>query len=425
MQIESIVRLVLQIQFVILPILLFQQPFIYQYKKNLPHFQKVKMTVMLAVSMYLCMTFRVEGVIEGLVFDLRLVPLTLAFLYVGIPSGALLAFGVSLYRWIIGGSWLPAVGVTVSCALLVSLLASFFRKASYPRKILLAVGIMFAVSFLRVVFYFISVPEANLFGKSTIIFLLYLPLIQSVTFFFAIFVIESFMDKERLEQTVVGAERISMIGQLSAAIAHEVRNPLTAVKGFLQLLKSEGLPEGKRKEYLRIAEEEINRADGIIHDYLSLARPQPTKMADIVVADQLKAAALTMSSYALLHNVTLVHGDLDRSIVVRGDAAKLSQVLVNILKNGIEATSTVPGKKTVTVRTCAENGFARIEIEDSGVGIPKETLEKLGMAFFTGKEQGTGLGLMVCYQMVAAMNGSIDVDSEPGRGTTFIIKIPL
>jgi len=425
MQTEAFLRLVLQIQFVILPILLYQQPFIYQYKRNLRNFQQVKLTIMFAVSMFLCMTSRVEGVIEGLVFDLRLVPLTLAFLYGGIFPGALLASGFFVYRWMIGGNWLPAVGVTACAVLMLSVLTSRFRKTSYPRKLMIAVGVMIVGSVVRAAFHVIFVPDASLGGEQALFFLLYLPLIQSLTIFFAIFVIESFLEKERLEHTVIGAERISMIGQLSAAIAHEVRNPLTSVKGFLHLLKSDGIPSEKRKEYIHIAEEEINRADGIIHEYLSLARPQPTKMTDIVVSDQLKAAALTMSSYALLHNVTLVQGDLDRSVVVRGDAAKLSQVLVNILKNGIEATSAVPGEKTVTIRTFAEHGFARIVIADTGIGIPKETTEKLGTAFFTKKEHGTGLGLMVCYQMVAEMNGSIEVDSEPGRGTTFTVNLPL
>jgi len=421
---DAITQLFLQIQFVVVPILLYQQPFVHNYKRGLPGFQTAKIAALFSISIVLCMTFPVIDIMEGHIFDFRNVPLALAFLYGGTIPG-LVATAVALtYRLIIGGAVLPAVGVTIAGAALAWLLIGRFRAGSYVRKISIAVGLMIVLFALGTLFHLFLYPLSTL-TENFYIYFVFIPLLRFVTMFLAVFVIESFQEKLRLEQVVIGAERIGMIGQLSAAIAHEVRNPLTAVKGFLQLLGSESVAPDKRKEYIRVAVEEIDRADRIIHDYLTLARPQPCLPESVLVADSIKAAMLTMSSYAILHNVTLVAEELDRTMNVRGDAGKLSQVFVNILKNGIEAAVHSKGEKTVAIRLRRKDGMACIDISDTGLGMKRETMDKLGKAFYSNKMEGTGLGLMVVYRMVAEMEGAVLVESELGRGTTFTVCLPL
>ncbi|MCI3927046.1 sensor histidine kinase [Paenibacillus sp. TRM 82003] len=420
---DNVAELLLQIQFVLLPVLLLQQPAFANIIQERRRVGQAIVTVVYGASMLLCVSFPVTGIIDGHIFDLRFIPIVLAVFYGGFVPGSILLLLFVVARWFAGGSPWPAIIVSASLLTASLLLLNTYVRASYKRKIAIALGLVGFASSFRIAAH-LTLYGVEVIRAQALFHFIYFPLLHFVTMFLAVFVIESFLEKRRLAQTIIGAERISMIGQLSAAIAHEVRNPMTSVRGFLQLLRSEQLPQSKRLEYIGIAMEEIVRADQIIHEYLSLAKPQPTKIANIPAYDQVRAATLTLSSYALLNNVSLELREGDRTLTVRGDPAKLSQVLVNLLKNGIEATVGVEGERKVTADIYKKHGMVCFEIRDTGRGMGKETAARIGTAFHTDKENGTGLGLMICFQMISEMNGTISVASEPDRGTTFTVYLP-
>lgn len=237
----------------------------------------------------------------------------------------------------------------------------------------------------------------------------------------AINTMEDIFERTKLQQELQRAEKMNAIGQLAASVAHEIRNPMTVVKGFLQIFLSKDMSE-KDHMYLKLMIEELNRAETIINDYLSLARPDVGKLEIIEGSEMAEQAMDLMSSYAMMSKNISMHTEIKDLVKVRGNKSELKQVLINILKNGIEAMGN-GGKLSMTLEK--HEGFGVFIIKDTGIGMTAEELSRLGTAFYSLKERGTGIGLMVCYQIVERMKGQIKVSSIKGEGTTFEIMIPL
>jgi len=228
--------------------------------------------------------------------------------------------------------------------------------------------------------------------------------------------------RQELEQAVLKAERLAIMGQLAAIALHEVRNPLSAIKGFLQLLKRE-LMKTRQLEYVDVMLEALDRINNLITNYLRLAKPgtperQPCDLVEMVTElvafyqaeFQRKAIRLNSSYPSHLPAVSL-------------DREQFWQVLVNILKNAVEATP--PGKEIhIRVESLKENGAAVISVQDTGPGICEETLTRIFDPFFTTREKGTGLGLYVCREIVNNHGGEIWVSNNPDQGCTVSITVP-
>ena len=166
----------------------------------------------------------------------------------------------------------------------------------------------------------------------------------------------------------------------------------------------------------------MNRAETIINDYLSLAKPDMEKTESIDGKELAEKAMDLMNSYAKMSkNIIMLTPVLDQ-VTVRGNKNELHQVLINILKNGIEALKN-GGELSLSLYT--EGQYGVFEISDTGIGMTGEELQRLGTAFYSLKEKGTGMGLTVCYQIIDRMKGKIDVKSEKDIGTTFKIYVPL
>jgi signal transduction histidine kinase len=239
--------------------------------------------------------------------------------------------------------------------------------------------------------------------------------------------------KEELEQSikemkhlVMNQDNLAQLGKLSARIAHEIRNPLTSVRGFLQLMKPY-LQEIDKEQYADIALEEIDRASDIIYKFLNASKlPVPTK--ELVSVPRLLQDVVTFcQSEALIHNieVTYKHSQILTSIWL--DKKQIKQVLLNIIKNAMDAILEMAkeerGKILVVAQQTNENVL--IKIIDNGIGMDKETVSKLFKPFFTTKEKGTGIGLAVCEKIISSHDGEIKVQSKVGEGTTFEIYFPL
>lgn len=232
-------------------------------------------------------------------------------------------------------------------------------------------------------------------------------------------IIRDVSDRKAAEERMMQSEKLSVIGELSAGIVHEIRNPLTSIKGFLQLLKSETVVN---KDYINIITSEVDRIEEIANELLYFTKPQGEHFSTQDLVTITKEALFLFETEAFKRKISLhFHAD-EKSRFVDGDKTQLKQVLINLVKNAIEAT---PAGGHVYVCLSNKDRDVKLTVRDTGSGIPEQQLERLGQSFFTTKEKGTGLGLMVTFNIVKNHNGKIDVESEEHKGTTFTILLPL
>ncbi|QWG48726.1 two-component sensor histidine kinase [Bacillus mycoides] len=214
-------------------------------------------------------------------------------------------------------------------------------------------------------------------------------------------------------------ENLAVIGTMSTTIAHEIRNPLTALKGFTQIQKERN-PEDTMSYEIML--QEIERINGFVSELMLLGKPKPTNYEWCNIGEILLYVVQLMESYATQYKVKFnlqVDGNLP---VINGDDKQLKQVLLNIIKNGIES---MPGGGNIQILAYEKAGENLcISVEDQGLGIENEKIEKIGKAFYTTKENGTGLGLMITYKIIEEHQGSIAIESSMGIGTKVKIYLP-
>ncbi len=227
-------------------------------------------------------------------------------------------------------------------------------------------------------------------------------------------------DKLKMEEQLKKSDTLNVVGELAAGIAHEIRNPMTALKGFIQLL--EGSVKGEYDSYFQVISSELQRIETIITDFLILAKPQAISYQVKQVNTVLSETLDLMSAQAAMNNIQF-HTQYGELPLIQCEANQLKQVFINLIKNAIEA---MPGGGIIEVST--ESFFDNhilVSIQDHGMGIPKSVLKKLGEPFYTTKEKGTGLGLMVTYKIIEEHAGWIEVESKEGEGTLFQIYLPI
>lgn len=224
------------------------------------------------------------------------------------------------------------------------------------------------------------------------------------------------LTEERLRRT----EKLSVVGELSASVAHEIRNPLTALKGFVQMLQTE---DSAHHLYYQIMLDELNRINHIVGELLLLAKPQVIKYTKVELQKLLNDVISLLSTEASLYNVEIDALFPETNLVIDCEPNQLKQMLINIIKNSIEATS-VGGMISIVLKQTGEDHIAII-VKDNGCGISKERLARIGEPFYSSKEKGTGLGLTVSFKIVQAHKGSIHFESQKNQGTTVHISLPI
>ena len=215
------------------------------------------------------------------------------------------------------------------------------------------------------------------------------------------------------------SEKQATAGQLAAGIAHEIRNPITAIKGFLQLLMGENVGN---KIYFEIINSEIDRIEEILKELMVLAKPSKQKYERVNLQVLLDQVVTLMASQALLNNIQ-IDKQLDfANMWIIGDTNQLKQVFINYIKNAIEA---MPDGGMLRINgTPLVGGQVRISIIDQGCGIPAGILNQIGQPFFTTKENGTGLGMLVSRQIIKEHKGDLYIESDT-NGTSLHVKLPL
>jgi len=231
-------------------------------------------------------------------------------------------------------------------------------------------------------------------------------------------------ERRRMEEQIRQNEQMAMIGELAAGTAHEIRNPLTSIRGFIQMLHDRISEQVSEREYLEIVLGEIDRIDELIQDLLLMARPPRLKLEVCDLRDMLDEVCLLVSGDRAAAGVKFHReyaGDLPMMPV---DVGQLRRVFINLFTNAIQAMEG-GGEIRIRVLHHAETDQVEVRVSDTGVGIPPENLPKIFTPFFTSKEEGTGLGLAVSFGIVRNHGGKIEVESTPGRGTTFSVSLPV
>lgn len=405
-------NLLLDFLFIIVSVFAFAS--FWEYRKGWSDFA---IGVICGIGTVFCMTFPFT-VFPGYLYDLRIVPLLLATLYGGIPYGGFVAVVLIAYRFYLGGagveatlySYIPIFLVTVACI-------RIFGRSSRNNAMLLGVALaLFSSVTVSAISLFIMdsrTPELYLF------FGIYCLLVTGCMWMSS-FLIETLRENAQMRSELQRSEKMHVLGQLAATIAHEIRNPLTVTKGFLQLLRSRARDDLDRN-YVRMALEEVDRAESIISDYLTYSKPHTEDMEPMNVKEQIQNIVNIMESF-IVSNGHLLHVHLEDSLYVLAEPKKFSQVIINLIKNAVEAMKE-SGK--LTIRSYRNKEHVVIQVEDTGSGMTEEQINRLGHPFYSTKDNGTGLGLMVSYRIVEAMKGRVNVRSEIGKGTAFAIVIPL
>ncbi|MGO4540797.1 ATP-binding protein, partial [Paenibacillus sp. 2TAB19] len=217
------------------------------------------------------------------------------------------------------------------------------------------------------------------------------------------------------------SEKMEMISQLAASVAHEVRNPLQVTRGFLQLIGEKSTNQ-KDKSYMSLAIEELDRAAEIITDFLTFAKPQAEQTNVLNLANELYQIEGILVPLATMQGGT-IRTEIDQELYVKGNSSKFKQALINIIKNSIEALGE-EGKIVISAEKNERTKEIIIKIRDNGEGINEEDLIRLGEPYYSKKTKGTGLGLMVTFRIIDLMKGRLQYFSEKGIGTEVVIHLP-
>ncbi|UTR09007.1 ATP-binding protein [Evansella sp. LMS18] len=231
-----------------------------------------------------------------------------------------------------------------------------------------------------------------------------------------LYVMVDLTDQKMAENMIVRSEKLNIAGELAAGIAHEIRNPLTSLKGFIKLLESS---PGK-KEYFTILNNELDRIEQISGELLILAKPHSERKKELDITGLLEDIKVLLSTQAIIKGISINSEYAEGSLAFFGDETKIKQVFINIMKNAIEAMDT----GEIRIGAKREGRDINITISDEGPGMPEHVLSRIGEPFFTTKEKGSGLGLTICYRIIESSGGTISINSQNGKGTTFFITLP-
>jgi len=261
----------------------------------------------------------------------------------------------------------------------------------------------------------VAVPNKTNLIKDAFILLL-LGILAAITYQYRLS-----LRKQREEERFAQMERLAMIGQLAAGMAHEIRNPLTSVKGFVQLMQNREECQ-PFNEYFEVIKNELKQIEEIINETLLLAQPKEGVKEELNVVVLAGKVVDELQEFARASGIELILEMEKESLVVLGEREQLKTALVNFIRNGIEA---IPqgGEVNIQIRQDANNII--ITIRDTGTGMTPEVMARVGTPFYTTKDNGTGLGMLVAYQMIYNHGGRVELESKPGEGTRVTIMLPL
>jgi len=227
-----------------------------------------------------------------------------------------------------------------------------------------------------------------------------------------------------LERQFADTEHRATLGELSAGLAHEIKNPLAGIKGAIEVIRDSIPVSDMHREILGDVVHQVNRIDQIVRDLLNYAKPKPPSHTDINLSEMIQRIVTMVRKTSMVDSLDIQVHKLSEIPRFSGDESQLEQVILNLVLN---ARSALPSGGLIDIRFCYDPGTASIKIvvDDNGHGIAEEARKKLFQPFFTTRTDGTGLGLATCLKNVKYHGGSIEVRSELGRGSTFTVTLPM
>lgn len=369
------------------------------------------------LSIILCMTFPI-AFLQPLLLDFRRIPLILGTLYGGYKVGFVLLVVMFSTRYLMGGDvfYLSSI-ILILTTICASLLSNYYLKKSLKQKVLIN-SVLILIS---LIFGSLLINKPETFTMKIGMEHWFINVIGMVI---ATLLTEVILINFDLLHKSMKANKLDVASQLAASFSHEIGNPLTSTKGFIQLLSDEKISIETRNQYLKIAAQELDQAINIIDDYLTFANPAPKNRDKILIFESIQHGIEVLTPVAEEHNVKINISILKNSnCFVLGERKKFEQCLIYIVKNRIESMPN-GGEINITL-DCERTSTINITIQDKGICMTKRQIEQLGEPFFTTKENGTGLGMMVAFSVIKGIGGNIEVESLQETGTTFYINLPL
>lgn len=412
---DSSKTVLVNILFIILPIILYY--IVWGQKFNIKNNRASQYLFMFFCmsSTYLTMSYPIN-VGENLYFDFRYIPLLFVVLYLPLKMCVYIFLFILLYDSYLS----PTIEFSFIFSPIIFLVLSFvyrlfFHALSLWKKSIYSGLLLLLSSTASFLLYTLILDDISIYIK----LYSYVAIAPTLTAII-ILLIERIRQMKNLQVELKENEQMKLVSQLAASVAHEVRNPMTVSKGFIQLLmKSENISDIE-KDYLKLALSELDRAQVIITDYLSLSKPNNDAKHLFNASQCLKKVVNSIEPFAAFKNVEVL-SELEEIVFLLGSEKKLIQAVVNILKNGIEA---MPDGGQLFIRLFKDEGRIYLKIKDEGIGMSKEQLDRLGTAYYTTKDTGTGLGLTTSYDIIKSMDGKINVTSKKGQGSQFLITFP-
>lgn len=232
---------------------------------------------------------------------------------------------------------------------------------------------------------------------------------------------ESILKLKQTQEALLIKDKLALVGQMAAGMAHEIKNPLTSVRGLTQIISEKIKHDKDLSNYTSIIIQEVDKATSVISDFLNLARPKPNQSVKIPLDKIIRDTHNLVGPQAYLNKINIECNGIDDHLYSFVDENQIKQVLFNLCKNGIDS---MPNGGTLKINAGLYNDEVFIEVEDTGYGISEDQLKEIFVPFYTTKDNGTGLGLSICYTLLQANNGRIDVSSREGVGTKFRIFLP-
>ncbi|MBN3554498.1 PAS domain S-box protein [Fictibacillus nanhaiensis] len=237
-----------------------------------------------------------------------------------------------------------------------------------------------------------------------------------------VFISRDITEKKKADEYIRNSEKLAVLGELAAGVAHEIRNPLTSIKGLFSLMKNSEIDQSKLFLYNDVICEELNRIESIVNEFMALAKPDATQYRKKVnIIQLLQDTVMLLTSEANLYNVEIRLLFKEKDLFVSCEKNQIKQVFVNVIKNAIEAMND-GGILTIAIEETVDQKVKLIFV-DNGIGIEEERLKSIGVPFFTNKEKGIGLGLTVSNKIITEHKGDLKVESYPGKGTTVSITL--
>ncbi|MEK8128036.1 ATP-binding protein [Paenibacillus filicis] len=230
-------------------------------------------------------------------------------------------------------------------------------------------------------------------------------------------------ERRELEKQIIVSEKYSAIGKLGAGLAHEIRNPLTSVMGFIQLMK-ERQPEDAQSSYLQMIYSELETMKTLVSDFVLMSKPASPDRKECLIEELIRETIRFMESQAILKRCEIVSRLPGQGTVIRIDPIQIKQVLINLIQNAIEAMP-YGGIVRVSSRLDYENKYIHIHVADAGMGMTEDQMRDIMTPFFSTKDSGLGLGLSTCYRIIENHLGKLTFQSQIGLGSTFTISLPL